>query len=93
MLLNYMELVAAVKIANSRTITEDKIALYDKHMLAYLKGIRELYPFVDLSPYQHLSMHFAAQLRRFGPTHSWRCYAFERYNGIIQKIATNDTLG
>ncbi|KJA24126.1 hypothetical protein HYPSUDRAFT_96223, partial [Hypholoma sublateritium FD-334 SS-4] len=93
MLTNYLELITAVKLANSRAITEDKILLFDKHMQAYLHGIRELYPFSDISPYQHLTLHFADQLRRFGPTHSWRCYAFERYNGILQQIPTNDTIG
>jgi hypothetical protein len=93
MLENFMELVSAVKLANLRTITEKEISLSDKHMRAYLNGLIELYPSRMLTPYQHLSLHFAGQLRRFGPTHSCRCYAFERYNGIIQKISTNQKFG
>ncbi|KAF9487261.1 hypothetical protein BDN71DRAFT_1458672 [Pleurotus eryngii] len=37
-----------------------------------------------------MALHFGPFLRRFGPTHSWRCFPFERYNGIIQKIPTNN---
>lgn len=93
MLENFMHLIAAVKISNLRTMTEDNIRLYEKHMREYLQGLLQLYPYTEISPYQHLSLHFGDQLRRFGPTHSWRCFAFERYNGIIQNIPTNQRLG
>ncbi len=38
MLANFMDLVAAIKLSDSRTMNEEKIQLYDKHMRAYLHG-------------------------------------------------------
>ncbi len=93
MLENFLHLVTAVKHANQRTLTDDAIRLYDSHMSTYLNGFIRLYPFANISPYQHLSLHFASQLHRWGPTHSWRCYAFERYNGILQGLPTNSKFG
>jgi len=93
MLQNFLHLVTAVTVANKRTISADDIKIYETHMRNYLKGFLELYPFANLSPYQHLSMHFAEHLRRWGPTHSWRCFTFERYNGILQHLPSNNRFG
>lgn len=93
MLKNYMDLIAAVKIATKRSITELDIALYNGYMNSYLKGLLELYPHTKLTPYHHLSLHFSTHLRRFGPTHAWRCYPFERYNGQLQKLPDNHKFG
>lgn len=93
MLENFLHLVAAINLANKRVITNDDIDRYEQHMRTYLKGFRELYPFKDIAPYQHLSLHFSSHLRRFGPTHSWRCWAFERFNGLIQALPTNNKFG
>lgn len=90
---NFMHLITAVKIATMHTINLSDIALYDRHMKLYLSGLLELYPFINLTPYQHLALHFSEHLRRFGPTHSWRCFAFERYNGILQEIPSNYKFG
>ena len=93
MLQNFLQLVAAIKLANGRTITIDQIDQYERHMRKYLTGLVELYPWISITPYQHMALHFPSHLRRFGPTHSWRCFAFERYNGLIQNIPTNSRFG
>jgi hypothetical protein len=93
MLENFLHLVTAVNLANQRTITEEQIIQYQSHITSYLKGFIDLYPFASITPYQHLSVHFSTHLRRWGPTHSWRCFAFERYNGVIQGLPTNNKFG
>jgi len=93
MLKNFLHLVTAIKIANKHTIDEADISLYEKHIGLYTSGFLELYPFANITPYQHLSLHFSTHLRRFGPTHSWRCFAFERFNGIIQGLPINNKFG
>jgi hypothetical protein len=90
---NYMHLVTAIKLATMRKITSNQIAAYQNHMHAYLKSLLDLYPSVSLTPYQHLALHFGPILERFGPTHAWRCYPFERYNHIMQQIPTNKRFG
>ena len=93
MLKNYMDLVTAIKIATKRSITPSDLVLYDVYMKSYLTGLLELYPHMKLTPYQHLALHFSTHLERFGPTHAWRCYSFERYNGQLQKLPDNHKFG
>lgn len=93
MLQNFLHLVAAVKLATSLTITQEIIESYEKEIFSYLSGLLKLYPGAQIESYQHLAMHFGDLLRRWGPTHSWRCFAFERYNGLLQKINTSKKFG
>ncbi|KIK31552.1 hypothetical protein CY34DRAFT_103141, partial [Suillus luteus UH-Slu-Lm8-n1] len=37
--------------------------------------------------------HFGELLQRFGPTHAWRCWIFERINYTLQQIPTNKKFG
>ncbi|THV01678.1 hypothetical protein K435DRAFT_654794 [Dendrothele bispora CBS 962.96] len=93
MLTNFMHLVTAVRLANMRTITQDRIDMFEEHMHMYLEGVRRLFPERNITPYQHMSMHFGSMLKRFGPVHSWRCFPFERYNYLLQNIPTNSRMG
>jgi len=93
MLDNYMDLVTAVKVASMRTMTPARIASYNLHMDRYLKNVLELYPQINLTPNHHLSAHFGELLQRFGPTHAWRCWIFERINYMLQQIPTNKKFG
>ncbi|KAJ6567785.1 hypothetical protein B0H10DRAFT_2356873, partial [Mycena sp. CBHHK59/15] len=93
MLQNFLHLVGAVKLATSPTITPQTIDAYEKEILSYLSELLTLYPGAQIELYQHLAMHFGDLLKRWGPTHSWRCFAFERYNGLLQKINTSKKFG
>ena len=93
MLDNFMDLVHAVRLATVREITTTQINEYEFYMHRYLVNLLELYPMTSISPYQHLSLHFGDNIRRWGPTHSWRCFAFERFNGLMQNIPTNSKFG
>jgi hypothetical protein len=93
MLVNFMHLITAIKLATKHKITPTHIAQYQVHMQQYLKTLLELFPDYSLTPYQHMSLHFGAQLRRFGPTHTWHCFPFERYNFVMQQIPTNQKFG
>lgn len=87
---NYMHLVSAIKLATMRTMTPARVEQYEYHMHAYLTTLLDLYPRTQITPYQHMSLHFGRQLREFGPTHAWRCFAFERYNYVLQNAPTNN---
>ncbi|KAF7342502.1 hypothetical protein MVEN_01840000 [Mycena venus] len=93
MLQNFLHLVSAVKSATLPTVTPATIRAYEKEILSYLSGLLTLYPGAQIESYQHLAMHFGDLLKRWGPTHSWRCFAFERYNGLLQKINTSKKFG
>ncbi|KAF7771841.1 hypothetical protein Agabi119p4_6152 [Agaricus bisporus var. burnettii] len=89
MLTNFLHLVSAVKYASLRVVTEESIIAYEFNIRAYLRTLLELYPGTELVPNQHMALHFGDQLRRFGPTHGWRCFAFERFNYLLQQVQTN----
>ncbi|KAJ3906875.1 hypothetical protein F5879DRAFT_986962 [Lentinula edodes] len=95
MLVNFMHLVTAVRLADMRTMTEARIASFEEHYGKYIRGVigedhlGGLYPHTRVTPYQHMMLHFGDLLRRFGPVHSWRCFAFERFNYILQTTKTN----
>lgn len=93
MLANYMQLVSAVRLANMREMTEKRIQYFEELIRLYLKGIQELYPHTNITIYQHMMHHFGSLLRHFGPVHSWRCFAFERLNYVLQQTSTNNKLG
>lgn len=93
MLDNYMDLVKAVKLSHMRVLTPRTIRLYEQTILRYLRTFSQLYPTFKLVPSQHLSVHLGQVMRNFGPVHSWRCFPFERYNGLLQNIPTNCKFG
>lgn len=90
---NFLHLVSAVKLATAKVVTLDMIARYEEEYTTYLRGLLQLYPGTRIESYQHLMMHFGTFLKRWGPTQAWRCFAFERYNGLLQKIPTNRKFG
>lgn len=99
MLVNFMHLITAVRLANMRAMTAERIDQFEHYIQTYLQGLvgsdpmEGLYPHTRISPYQHMMLHFGALLRRFGPVHSWRCFAFERLNYILQSFPTNSRFG
>ncbi|VDB94734.1 unnamed protein product [Peniophora sp. CBMAI 1063] len=90
MLDNFMHLAVATKLACSRKMSRKVAKLYMEHMLAWLQGLRILFPGVDLVSNQHLSLHLPNFFLNLGPTHAWRCFVFELWNFLFQSINTNN---
>ncbi len=89
---NFMHLVAAVDLATRRTMNAERANAYDTHMVEYLRGLQSLYE-VNLVPNHHLALHLRECLLLFGPTHGWWAFPFERYNGMLQRLKTNQKPG
>ena len=87
MLDNFMDLVAPVNLAHMRVLTPRTIRLCLNICVGYVDSIP------PLTPSQHLSLHLGQVMRNFGPVHAWRCFPFERYNGLLQNIPTNCKFG
>jgi hypothetical protein len=90
---HFMHLVVALIIAGGNTVDKTKAKFYKKAYGAYLDGIVEHYPTAKVKPNTHLAYHVGDLLDGWGPTHAWRCYVFERYNGILQNFQTNMRFG
>lgn len=91
---NFMDLITAVEIASSRSITLKDTWELQKRMHSYLQGILELFPGTTIGPYQHMCLgHLPQVLLNLGPAHAIWCYAFERANFVLQRIKTNSRIG
>ena len=90
---NFMFLVTATKLASMRTMSDKRADEFHLNMHQYLKTLLELFEGVNLTPNQHYSLHLSTHLKRFGPTHAWRTFAFERCNYVLQHIPTNKKFG
>ena len=93
MLENFMDLVTAVKLASMRTTCATRIQSYESHMQRYLSKLLVLYPGATITPNHHLSLHLPEILDRFGPSHAFRAFIFERGNLILQQTPTNNKMG
>lgn len=90
---NYMDLVTATKLSTRRVLTVPIVEECGRHIERYLGGLRTLFPLQRITPNQHLAAHLPQLLFNFGPSHAWRCFPFERYNQILQRINTNHISG
>lgn len=90
---NFCDLIAATKIAAGRSVTVARAEEFQDVMLRYLSGLNELFPMHRSIPYHHISIHLRELLSHFGPTTTWRCWVFERYNHMLQNIETNGRFG
>ncbi|TDL15157.1 hypothetical protein BD410DRAFT_855780 [Rickenella mellea] len=93
LLQNFMDLVTAAKLGTMRSMTQARIDGFVLHLHRYLENMLELFPHIGVTPNQHLSFHVALLLHRFGPSHAWRCWSFERWNHVLQNINTNMKFG
>jgi len=93
MLVNFMDLVVAMTLGDFHSTTDQTSADFRFHMRRYLDEMVRLYPGAKVYPVQHLALHFAKFMETFGPSHSYRCYAFERGNWLLQRLPTNSRLG
>lgn len=90
---NFCDLIGAIKIATGRSTSVARAEEFRHLMLKYLNGLDSLFPMHRLVPYHHISVHLTELLSRFGPTTTWRCWVFERYNHMLQNIETNGRFG
>ncbi|KIM59654.1 hypothetical protein SCLCIDRAFT_16469 [Scleroderma citrinum Foug A] len=70
-------------------IIAERIAIVKEYFKFYLKSAVSIFSEACLVTNNHLSLHIAECLWRFGPAHGWWAFPFKRYNGIIQHYKTN----
>ncbi|KAF9793082.1 hypothetical protein BJ322DRAFT_1103515 [Thelephora terrestris] len=90
---NFMDLSAAVQLANQRVIAKRHIDDYEQLLLRYLRGMKVLFKDTPLQPIHHVSLHAGEFLKLFGPTHSVRTPGFERFNEKLGLQNTNRKSG
>ena len=81
--------VRACCILGSRIQTYSNINTADLLLLTFCKNFEQLYGKEHCTPNMHLHLHLKNCLLDFGPAHSFWCFSFERYNGLLGSYPTN----
>ncbi|CAB4038565.1 Hypothetical predicted protein [Paramuricea clavata] len=74
-----------------RKITEEDITKADLMLLKFCRKFQTLYGNLAITPNMHLHCHLKDVTLDYGPIHSFWCFSFERYNGIVGSITTNNS--
>ena len=93
MLINFMDLVTACKLAMMRKSNPTRVNQFREHMHRYLETTKTLYVDCALTPNHHLSLHLPRLFENFGPPHAWVCFVFERCVRWLKFIKTNNKFG
>lgn len=93
LLVNFMHLVSAVRIANMRVSSRNQIDAYNEHIFLYVDGLKVLYPYQKLRPVAHAALHIGDILDLFGPSHSHSAPFYERYINFFHRINNNAKMG
>lgn len=93
LLVHFMDLVNAVRIANLRVSSQTQVEAYNFHILRYVSNIERYYPDTHLLPTHHVALHIGDGIELFGPVHARSTPFFERYINFLHRVNTNQKLG
>ena len=85
----WQAIVLACGYLSKPVLSQDDIAMADGMLLKFCKNFQALYGNEEVTPNMHLHCHLKDVILDYGPIHSFWCFSFERYNGIIGSIITN----
>ena len=81
--------VRACSLLCKRIITKEDVASADLFLVTFCKKFEEIYGGNEFTYNMHLHMHLKQCLLDFGPSHSFWCFSFERFNGLLGSYSTN----
>ena len=81
--------VLACKYFCRNTVTTADLQRADLLILKFCKQFEKLYGKKAITPNMHLHCHLKDIIMDHGPVHSFWCFSFERYNGIMGSVSTN----
>lgn len=81
-------LSAASRLLTSWSITLDDVRHGQLLLQRYCQGLLRLG--VPLKPNHHFSMHYERYFRLYGPAYAWWLFAYEQFNGILEKVNINN---
>lgn len=74
----------------NRIISTQAIEDIHHYLTQFCKQFEGLYGADACTPNMHLHLHLKDCLKDYGPAHSFWCYSFERYNGLLGHYHTNN---
>ena len=72
------------------TLTQNDVTVADLLLMQFCKRVHRLFGYEFVTPNMHLHNHLASCIYDFGPLHTLWLYAFERYNGLLGNLPTNN---
>ncbi|POV99926.1 hypothetical protein PSHT_13313 [Puccinia striiformis] len=90
---NLLHLSSITNIIRSLEITTDDIEALRVHLKAYRQGLLVIFPSFPTKPNHHYALHLPDCLSQFGPAPQWTAWSFERLNGSLASIPTNNHIG
>ena len=76
-----------VRLLTSRAIAMSEVHRGQIQLKLYcLQSIRMR---IKMRPNHHLAMHYSLFFQLFGPVYAWWLFAFERFNGLLEKVKLN----
>jgi hypothetical protein len=93
MLRNFCDLVTCTNIACGYSASDAGSRKFEEHYQSYSKSSVTLFPSCRSVPNHHYAYHIPEQLLYWGPLMRLSEFAFERQNGLLQRLNTNSHLG
>lgn len=82
--------VIACRTLCNRSITDRDITVADLLLIQFCRRTKRIFGTTYITPNMHLHCHLRECLRDYGPLHSFWLFSFERYNGLLGKLPTNN---
>ena len=79
-----------VLVMCSRAISHAGVSLMDHHLITFCKMVEQLFGISACTPNLHLHGHLQECFLDYGPSDSFWLFAFERLNGILGSVSTNN---
>ncbi|KZV99787.1 hypothetical protein EXIGLDRAFT_579620, partial [Exidia glandulosa HHB12029] len=92
LLANFAHLVAATNIVAAYATSDALADAYLEHLMEYRRSRTLLWPDLHAVPNDHIALHTADALKFWGPLPPLSEFAFERQNGVLADISTNNRL-
>ena len=86
----WMCFVTACRLICCQTVTIAQCSEAESKIIEFCKHFEKLYGPELCTPNMHLSCHLVDCIRDYGPVHSFWCFSFERYNGILGSYHKNN---
>ena len=89
LLAHWLCFVDACRLLVRPSITNDDLDEAHTLLQNFCIGVEEEYGQSEITPNMHLHMHLFETVENFGPLYGYWLFSFERYNGYLKDIDTN----
>ena len=83
---HWMLFSQACSLLCSQNIHVNEVDKADQLLLTFCMRHQELYGAQSCTPNMHMHCHLKECIKDVGPLHSFWCFSFERYNGILENM-------